>query len=134
MIFLVRSELSDECVRGYLYADGLCLATLEPPWKHNVRNISCIPSGEYKLSYLERSASGKYRQTYHLQAVPSRGGILIHKGNIARHTRGCILIGTRWGYLGGKRAVLNSATAMEQLREKLGKEDTTISIFGSQYA
>ena len=121
-IYLIRSEISDECVRGYLYVDGLCLATLEPPWKYNLPNVSCIPAGEYKLSYLERSASGKYRQVYHVQAVDERGGILIHKGNLPQHTRGCILVGTRKGTLAGRRAVVNSATALSQLREKTKKE------------
>jgi len=132
-IILIRSEISNECVRGYLYADGLCLATLEPPWKFNLRNISCIPAAEYKLSYLSKSASGKYREVYHVQSVESRGGILIHKGNVVKHTRGCILIGLRWGHLGGSRAVLNSASAMEQLRNKVGTEDSSLHIFGNQY-
>ena len=133
-IFLIRSEVTNECVRGYLYVDGLCLATLEPPWRHNIRNVSCIPVGQYNLSYLSRSASGKYRKVYHVQSVNERSGILIHKGNTVSHTRGCILVGTRLGRLGSQRAVLNSATAMSQLNEVLGEEDNTLNIFGSQYA
>lgn len=54
---LVRNEVTDDAVLGYLYADGTCFATLEPAWRHNVRNISCIPAGDYQADYLPRSAS-----------------------------------------------------------------------------
>jgi len=131
---LVRNEVTDDAVLGYLYADGTCFATLEPAWRHNVRNISCIPAGDYQADYLPRSASGKYREVYHLRDVPGRGGVLIHAGNLAKHTRGCILIGTRRGVLAGQRAVLNSRTALQQLRDMIGKRSFSLSIYGDQHA
>ncbi|MCW5586592.1 MAG: hypothetical protein KIS75_10710 [Chromatiales bacterium] len=131
---LVRNEVSDDYVAGVMFLDGDTFATLEPAWKHNLPNISCIPAGEYACQFLPRSASGKYREVFHLQAVPDRSGILIHAGNLAKHTKGCILLGTRKGYLAGKRAVLNSRTAMQQLRDKTGKDSFTLSIYGGQHA
>lgn len=130
---LIRNEVSNACVRGYLVVGGATFATLEPPWRHNVRNVSCIPAGEYEVVYLEKSASGKYRQVYHLQAIPARGGILIHQGNLVRHTQGCILIGKRKGKLAGQLAVLNSASAMRELRSIVGKEPFTLKIHGDQH-
>lgn len=130
--FLVRNEASDECVRGYLYIDGAFFATLEPPWRDNARNVSCICTGTYDVSYLPVSASGKYRKVYHLQDVPNRGGILIHAGNLPKHTKGCILLGKKKSELTGQRAVVQSATAMEELRNVVGPEPFKLTILGWQ--
>lgn len=130
---LVRTEISNECVRGHLFLDDLVLATMEPPWRANARNVSCIPAGDYRAAFLLRSASGKYRQVYHLHSVPERGDILIHNGNVAAHTQGCILVGTRFGALAGKRAVLNSRLAMRLLREKTNCEPLELQIVGDQH-
>ena len=132
--YLVRNEVTDDYVLGYLYADGDVFTTLEPPWRHNLRNVSCIPVGEYRADFLPTSASGKYREVYHLQAVPDRGGILIHQGNTVNHTRGCIIIGKRKGWLAGKRAVLNSRTALQEFRDRMSKEDFNLTIYGDQHA
>lgn len=97
--------------------DGQEFCTLEPPWLDNRRNVSCIPAGEYRCEFLAKSASGKYKDVFHLQDVPGRSGILIHNGNLVSHTKGCILLGMRHGRLAGQRAVLNSRAAMSQLGE-----------------
>lgn len=132
--YMVRNEVTDDYVAGVLLLDGDTFATLEPPWRLNVRNVSCIPAGDYRCEFLPRSASGKYREVYHLPAVPDRGGILIHAGNLVKHTRGCILIGTRKGWLAGKRAVLNSRTALQRLREITEKGEFDLTIYGGQHA
>jgi len=131
---LVRNEVADGYVAGVMFLDGDTFATLEPAWRHNLPNISCIPAGEYECRFLPQSASGKYREVFHLQAVPNRGGILIHAGNLAKHTKGCILRGTRKGFLAGQRAVLNSRTAMQRLRDRTDKDSFTLSIYGGQHA
>ena len=48
--------------------------------------------------------------------MPGREGILIHKGNTTRDTRGCILPGMGFGEVDGLDAVTQSAKAMERLR------------------
>lgn len=58
----------------------------------------------------------------------------MHKGNLAAHTKGCVIVGLKWGRLAGKRAVLNSATAMQKLREVTGRESFTLNIYGDQHA
>jgi hypothetical protein len=96
---------------------------MEPPWRDNKRNISCIPPGEYDFVYMPKSYSGKYRDCYHVKDVPGRSEILIHSGNTADQTKGCILPGKKIGFLSGIRAVLNSKSALKQINqtEKNGK-------------
>lgn len=129
---LIRIEVSDECVRGFLYCAGATFATLEPPWLDNRRGVSCIPAASYHCRYLERSASGKYRKVYHLLGVRGRSGILTHAGNTAAHTKGCILIGKSWGRLAGRRAILNSKSAMRDLVDLVGEDGMTLRIIGDQ--
>lgn len=107
------------CVMGGMVIDGKPYYTLEPRWKDNQRNISCIPPGEYEVEFMPRSWSGKYRNCFHVKDVPGRSQILIHAGNVPDHTRGCILIGKRHGWLAGKPAVLSSAVALRQFAENV---------------
>ena len=79
--------------------------TLEPRDELNARNISCIPAQQY---WCERYSSSKYPDTYQVMNVPGRNLVLIHPGNIVRHTKGCILVAQHYGKLQGNRAVLNS--------------------------
>ena len=95
---------------------------LEPPWRNNRSNVSCIPTGDYKVTYLPRSASGKYKDCYHVQDVEGRFAILVHKGNTRRDTMGCLLPGSRVGLLGGRLAVLGSAIAMRKLHGLTGRK------------
>ena len=113
---------------GWLRAGDLTLCTLELPWLGNERSVSCIPEGAYTTTYLPRSASGKYRRVYHLQDVPGRGGILLHAGNTASHSWGCMLVGTRHGVLGNRRAVLRSRSALELLRTQIGESPFTLEV------
>jgi len=64
--------------------------TLELPWKNNMRQISCIPKGEYKVVV---RVSQKYQKRYHILSVPNRTLILIHHGNYYTQTLGCVLVG-----------------------------------------
>lgn len=90
---------------------------MEPPWKDNKQNISCIPPGEYEFVFMPKSSSGRYRNCYHIKGVPGRSEILIHGGNTVANTRGCILPGKRIGRLAGEMAVLNSKSALSEINE-----------------
>lgn len=125
---LTRTDHRGCCCRGYLAIGTDVLAVLEQPWRDNERNVSCIPTGRYECRYLEKSASGRYRRVWHLQEVQGRSGILIHTGNLVRHTRGCILVGMRKGQLAGEPAVLNSRTGMERLRTIVGEQAFTLEV------
>ena len=64
--------------------------TLELSYKNNKRNISCIPTGEYKISPRN---SQKYDDHYLVENVMMRDYILIHEANYYTDLRGCIGIG-----------------------------------------
>lgn len=82
--------------------------TLELPWLGNVRERSCIPTGEYSVI---RAESPKFGRCYYIKDVPGRDGILIHVGNTLKDTRGCILPGLDVDY----SSVLNSRAALDRL-------------------
>lgn len=130
--FLIRDRSGSDCVMGTLVADLETFQVLERPWLDNRSNISCIPAGDYIVKYMARSSSGKYRNVYHVQDVDGRYGILIHNGNTVNHTKGCLIIGKKRGWLGGQRAVLNSRSALGQLVETLGYEPFKLTIWGDQ--
>jgi len=89
--------------------------TLELPWLDNKRNVSCIPDGEYKTEFLEKSASGRYENVYWVKDVPGRSQILIHAGNFTKDTHGCILIGSDTGILDNVPALIYSRVALENV-------------------
>ena len=96
---------------GRYYGD---LKTLEPPWKENGRNVSCIPKGIYRLKKKTSKSKGF---CFEVLDVPERNGILIHRGNFPKDTQGCILPGFLLKDIDGdgKREVANSKNAMEWL-------------------
>ena len=117
MAVLYRYRYSNMYTQGILISPGLLVSILEPPWKGNQRNISCIPKGVYNVDYMDRSSSGQYHRCYHIIGVPGRGGILCHPGNAPDNTRGCLLPGlsSRKGF------VRNSRAALDEMIKVLGK-------------
>lgn len=62
--------------------------TIELPWRNNLRMVSCIPEGRYRLF---RHHFPKHDDQLGIANVPNREAILIHPGNDARKDlRGCI--------------------------------------------
>lgn len=86
--------------------------TMEDAWKDNARNISCIPKGTYKVV---RHTSPKYGNCFMVSNVPNRDYILIHAGNYATDTEGCILLGESVATnVAGKRMVTNSKVTVSK--------------------
>ena len=125
IIYLVRLQPS---IGALMNQDGFICYVMEPPWRNNRSNVSCIPVGEYNVDYLPKSASGKYKDCYHVRGVPDRFAILIHKGNTVRDTMGCMLPGMRVGTLGGKQAVLGSAKAMRKLHKLTNRKSFKLHV------
>lgn len=121
-MILVRFRQSQTETIGILAAGGHLFYILEPLWRGNQRNVSCIPPGKYRCVFMSRSASGKYKNCYHVQDVPDRTGVLIHAGNVADHTRGCLLPGLKLGKLDNKNAVLSSRKALDKIVQLMGDE------------
>jgi len=109
---------------------------MELPDRNNARNISRIPPGMYLVKYLKRSASGKYRDVYHVTKVPSRSGVLTHAGNVAgdkfkgfkTHSWGCLLPATRLGMLYGQLAGLASRGALHKIHAITNRQNFYLEI------
>lgn len=129
---LIRTERMSHGTRGDLFAGGKRFVVIERAWQNNQQNISCIPVGSYSVSFLERSASGRYRKCWHVQNVIGRSGILIHNGNIVRHSRGCLILGKRRGRLLGELATLNSRCALRELEQVMNRETFVLTIVNGE--
>ena len=128
-LLILRDTFSDESIIGELFLNGERFCdTLELPFRDNQRSVSCIPVGEYKVR-LRLPRESATRDYIHLlvQDVPSRDYILLHRGNSAKDTRGCILVGQ-----GSQQDVVhNSTLAMDLLIKEiinLGGEDINLII------
>jgi len=124
---LTRHLQSDQGTLGVLSGAGLApLCIMEPPWRGNRRNRSCIPAGLYEVV---PHLSPRHRRCLLVTQVPGRSHILFHAGNLGgdtdrgwhTHTKGCLLPGLRRGRMSvdGRRqqAVLASRTAFRQLMD-----------------
>ena len=121
---LQRGRTGDQGTMGALVARELALAIMEPPWRDNRRNRSCIPAGLYEVL---PHVSPRFRRCLIVADVPGRSHILFHAGNIGgdveqgwhTHTAGCLLPGLRRGRLTVKgqvqAAVIASRTAFRHL-------------------
>jgi len=134
---VLRVAESDQGTLGLLtFNDQFVCYVIELPSRKNRRGVSRIPAGSYTVDFLKRSASGKYREVYHVSEVPDRSGILVHSGNLAGDvakghqsaSRGCLLPGLRVGRLSGQLAVLQSKAAMRRLHKFTGKKTFTLEI------
>lgn len=117
MLTLKRIAMNDHGTFGVLTDNHTPLAlTLERPWLQNRADVSCIPEGNY---ICKRVRSPKFGDTFEVADVPGRTHILFHSGNTMDHTKGCVLVGQRFGSLGEKDAVLSSRDGFHALRERL---------------
>ncbi len=116
-LLIIRDTFTKKSTIGELFLNGERMCdTLELPWKDNQRSISCIPEGEYKVR-LRLARESATRDYLHLlvQDVPNRDWILFHRGNSAKDTSGCILVG-----LGSQQDfVQNSTLAMDLLMKEI---------------
>lgn len=95
---------------------------LELPWRDNDNRVSCIPTGEYQVRPRAASESGKYDYDHFLiKDVPGRSYILIHAGNIYKHTLGCVLVGREFEDINrdGHPDVIYSKATLSTLRNIL---------------
>lgn len=111
-LILERVYLPDRTL-GSLYRNGETIAkVLELPWKQNKRGISCIPEGVYRVIKQPAKPTRDYPY-FRLPEVPNRSGILIHRGTNPEHSRGCILVASRF------RNINTSQPELEESANKL---------------
>lgn len=121
---LIRQRRTEHYTEGKIYVNNEYICdSLEPP-------VSCehhpaIPLGSYGVQMFP---SAKFRALRPiLIKVPGRSGILIHEGNTARNTLGCILVGSSIG--NGK--LINSKSHLRGLIDwikSILKRDGTVTI------
>ena len=116
-LLIIRDTFTEESTIGELFVNGERFCdTLELPYRDNQRSISCIPTGEYKVR-LRVARESATRDYLHLlvQEVKDRSYILFHRGNTAKDTRGCILVGQ-----GSQQNIVhNSTLAMDLLMKEI---------------
>lgn len=105
--------------------------TLERPWLSNMRNVSCIPEGRYVAL---RHKSEKFGETFWLQDVPGRSGILFHRGNTADHSHGCILIGEQFNPVNGEPGITHSADGFKEFMRLCEGKDSIVVIIEGAYS
>lgn len=130
---LTRHYYGSDATIGILYIDGERFCdTLEDKVRNleeeaKVAGQTAIPAGMYKVIF---NYSAKFKRNLpRLMDVPHFDGILIHRGNTASDTAGCILVGDRRG----NDRVVNSTQYEVKLCEKISKaiergENVTITI------
>lgn len=117
-LVLDRCWLTAKATVGKLIVDDVFQCyTLEdryrPPPEPKVPKETCIPVGKYGLALM---LSPRFNRVMpRLADVPDFQGVLIHEGNTATDTEGCILVGRSRVHEG----VLESRTAYRELFDRL---------------
>jgi len=95
--------------------------TLEPPWRNNEKNVSCIPTGKYKVRPHVSPSQGK---CFKILSVPGRSDILIHVLNFPTQTEGCVGIGYAFSDIDGdgKADITSSRKALNSMLKKVREE------------
>ncbi len=124
---IVRVAGNEEGTFGVLMDEGqpFCL-TLERKWLNNMKEVSCIPDGEYLC---RRIQSPRHGNTFEVTKVPERSEILFHKGNLMDDSHGCVVVGEQFEPLEGKNGVVASGKAFEEfLQRTKGLDEFNLSI------
>ncbi len=135
-VHLVRHSNTIYGMFGTIDFEGHKFYTIECPWRNNLPNISCIPTGEYECQVTMSAAFNK--PLYLVKDVPRRSGIRIHSGNVAgmqskklvSHFHGCIGLGLGYGTVYRQPAIINSVAAVKKFRELLEDEMFILRITG----
>jgi hypothetical protein len=94
---------------GQMFRDGrqLCV-TCEPAVPIPAGTYTCVPHN-----------GPKFQNVWELQGVPGHTAILIHNGNTVDDTLGCILVGSTFGRVDGRFAVVDSRATLDAIRATL---------------
>lgn len=147
-LLLKRTEKNKDFTRGELYIDGkfFCYTcedtdrgltqamSLDIIKKIKVKGTTCIPYGTYKVTMdvvSPKYSNPKYKWAAKYKAklprlidVPCYEGVLIHVGNTAKDTEGCVLVGKTKI----KKGVGQSTACFHELMEILFTDKDNIEI------
>lgn len=134
-VTLLRTSSREDGTFGVLLAPKMvALRTLELPDKGNRKNVSCIPTGIYQVSF---EYSKKFDCHYYLvKNVPRRSGIFFHSGVFAgstgkgynSHSKGCVLLGKYSGRINGQLGLIDSKKSIEKFNERMNQNDFQLRI------
>jgi hypothetical protein len=128
MIAFLSRKYGEKQTTGHIcFFDGDDLVfdckTLEPPWKYNLKNESCIYESTIDQPYfhVKKHISPTYGLCFKVFGVKGRSEILFHLGNYYDNTDGCILVGEAFGDINkdGLKDVINSKDTFDKMMEKL---------------
>lgn len=132
---LLRNVTGEHGTFGNLYTLGFKCKVLEPPWKDNRQNVSCIPKGTYECFWYQ---SSKFGGVYLLRDVSGRSGILTHSGNfggdiekdLISHTLGCLLLGKENAYFGNvkQKGITLSRVTCRRFFNHMNKKSFTLHV------
>lgn len=105
-------------------------STLEPPWRDNEENVSCIPVGKYVCI---RVHSPKFGETFEVQDVGNgRTLVRFHWGAISKDTEGCVVLGLSFAMWPEGPGVRDSKVAFKRFMDRLvGKEEFNLEIIAA---
>jgi hypothetical protein len=146
MNLTLRSTCGSDATTGILTVGTLTLHTIEPPWRGNRTDVSCVPAGEYRLlPYVSPKHGATWRLhnpllgIYGTTFVPEggRSEVEIHSGNLASQSEGCILVGLSANEMLDpstnevEPAVLDSIVALNRLRDLMdgSSEEDVLTIY-----
>lgn len=72
------------------------MLTWERPWKDNKNDVSCIPIGTYECKKIKSPTHGL---VFEITGVKDRTHVLVHPGNTEIDSKGCILLGRKFGVI-----------------------------------
>lgn len=93
--------------------------TLEPPWRDNERDVSCIPAGTYTAVRFPAGEGKRPYDVFKLIGVPDRDDTEIHIGNTIADTEGCVLLGSNYGVVNGQHGITGSQAAFRRFMDAL---------------
>lgn len=118
-VTLKRIDDDGVTVGKLILPSGNKLFTIEPPWKRNRQNVSCIPTGIYLCKKSKYNAGGY--MTFEIMDVEDRTNIKLHKGNFDNDTKGCPLINDMIGADHDKLRGVSSGQAFREFWDEMSK-------------
>jgi len=124
-VIIVRVDTGDDGTFGRMFLPGgVDRVNVEPPWKNNRRNFSCIPPGKYECELRESPTFGLCPE---ILDVPDRTKVLMHPGNWAgdvdkgklSNSEACVLPGQRIKEMKNQLAVTSSRTTLAELMDSV---------------
>ena len=87
--------------------------TCERAWLDNQHDVSCIPTGSYTCK--RGHFSTIFPNNFQVMDVPNRTGILIHRGNVQEHSKGCMLVAEQFEIINNESGVAASDKGFTEL-------------------